>query len=140
MLMHWLIWVLVSLVFYSLMPPLVKTAMVDIPSYVAVTVTNAILCFLAFVVAKAQGYTFTDHLSLDRPSLMLYAAGVVLAVSVISYYKALELGSISSVVPIWGMYIALSSLIGFLAMGEKLTLMKGFGLAFALLAIILLSR
>ena len=138
--MHWLIWVLVSLVFYSLMPPLVKTAMGEIPAYVAVTVTNAILCCLAFVVAKAQGYTFTEYLSLDRPSLILYVAGVVLAVSVISYYRALELGPISSVVPIWGMYIALSSLIGLLAMGEKLTPVKGLGLVCALLAIFLLSR
>jgi len=31
---------------------------------------------------------------------MLYVAGVVLAVSVISYYKALEIGPISYVVPI----------------------------------------
>ena len=138
--MHWLIWVLVSLVFYSLMPPLVKTAMGEIPAYVAVTVTNAILCCLAFAVAKTQGYTFTEYLSLDRPSLILYVTGVVLAVSVISYYRALELGPISSVVPIWGMYIALSSLIGFLAMGEKLTPVKGLGLVCALLAIFLLSR
>lgn len=138
--MHWLIWVMISLVFYSLMPPLVKTAMREVPAYVAVTVTNAILCSLAFIVAKAQGYTFTDHLSLDRPSMMLYAAGVVLAVAIISYYKALELGPISSVVPIYGMSIALSSLIGFLVMGERLTPAKGLGLLCALLAILLLSR
>jgi len=138
--LHWLIWVLISLVFYSFMPPLVKTAMKEIPAYVAVTVTNAILCSLAFVVAKAQGYNFLDHLSLDRPSLMLYAAGAVLAVAIISYYKALELGPISSVVPIYGMNVALSSIIGFLVMGERLTPAKGAGLLFALLAIILLSR
>lgn len=120
------------------MPPLVKTAMGEIPAYVAVT--NAILCSLAFVVAKAQGYAFTEYLSLDRPSLMLYAAGVVLAVAIISYYRALELGPISIVVPIYGMNIALSSIIGFLAMGERLTPAKGLGLICALLAIILLSR
>jgi len=137
---HWLIWVLVSLVFYSLMPPLVKTAMRDIPTYVAVTVTNAILCSLAFVVAKAQGFSFTEHLALDRPSLMLYAAGVVLAVAIISYYKALELGPISSVVPIYGMNLALSSVIGFIALGERLTPAKAVGLLFAILAIVLLSR
>ena len=68
------------------------------------------------------------------------AAGVVLAVAIISYYKALELGPISSVVPIYGMYIALSSLIGFLVMGERLTPAKSLGLLCALLAILLLSR
>jgi transporter family protein len=138
--LHWLIWVLISLVFYGIMPPLLKTSMREIPAYVAVTVTNAILSSLAFCVAKAQGYKFMDHLSLDRPSLVLYAAGVVLAIAIISYYKALELGPISSVVPIYGMHVALSSIIGFLVMGERLTPAKGAGLLFAILAITLLSK
>jgi len=138
--MHWLIWTLISLVFYSLMPPLVKSAMEEIPSFVAVTITNAILCSLAFVVAKAQGYTFIEHLSLNKSSILLYSAGIVLAVAIISYYKALELGPISVVVPIYGMYIAFSSIIGFIFLGERFTFSKGLGLIFALLAIILLSR
>lgn len=138
--MHWLIWALISLVFYSLMPPLVKSAMEEIPSFVAVTITNAILCSLAFVVAKAQGYTFIEHLSLNKSSILLYSAGIVLAVAIISYYKALELGPISVVVPIYGMYIAFSSIIGFIFLGERFTFSKGLGLIFALLAIILLSR
>ena len=138
--MDWLVWVLVSLVFYSLMPPLVKTAMREVPAYVAVAISNGILFGISFIVAKVKGHSFTEHLSLGRPSLMLYVAGVVLAVSVISYYKALEIGPISSVVPIWGMYIALSSLIGVLAMGERWTPTKGLGLLCALLAIFLLSR
>ena len=138
--MDWLVWVLVSLVFYSLMPPLVKTAMREIPAYVSVTVTNGILFGLSFIVAKVNGYSFTEHLSLGRPSLMLYVAGVVLAVSVISYYNALAIGPISSVVPIWGMYIALSSLIGIIIMGERWTPAKGLGLVCALIAIFLLSR
>lgn len=138
--MHWLFWVLISLVFYSLMPPLVKVAMREIPANVAVTVTNAILCSLAFVVAKLQGYSFSDHLSLDRPSMMLFAAGAVLAVAIISYYKALEMGPISSVVPIYGMYVALTSIVGFLFLGERLTPSRGLGLVFAVLAITLLSR
>jgi len=135
-----LIWALISLVFCSLMPPLVKSAMKEVPSYVAVTVTNAILRSLAFVVAKAQGYSFTEHLSLDQPSIMPYAAGAVLAVAIISYYKALELGPISSVVPIYGMYIVLSSLVGFIVLKESITPTKGMGLLCAVLAVILISR
>ena len=138
--MNWLVYVLVSLVFYSLMPPLLKTVMKEIPSNIALVVTNSILCSLTFVVAKVQGYSFSEHLSLDRNSLILYTAGVVLAVSMISYYKAIEMGPISSVVPIYGMYVALTSIISFLVLGEKLTLTKGVGLIFALIAIILLSR
>jgi len=138
--MHWLIWVLISLVFYGMMPPLVKSAMKEIPSYVAATVTNAILCSLAFIVAKIQGYSFTEHLSFDQPSLILYAAGGVLAVAIISYYKALELGPISSVVPIFGMHIALASVIGFIVLKESITPTKGLGLLFAILAVILISR
>ncbi|RLI33352.1 multidrug transporter [Candidatus Bathyarchaeota archaeon] len=133
-------WTLISLVFYSLMPPLVKEAMKTIPSWVAVTVTNAILCASAFIVAKAQGYRFSEYLGFNRSSLLLYGAGIVLAVAIISYYKALELGSVSRVVPIYGMYVALSSLIGIVALGERLTPLKGLGLLFATLSILLLSR
>ena len=138
--MGWLLWSLIALFFYSLMPPLVKSAMRVIPSYVAVTVTNAILVFTAFLVAESQGCRFMKYLSLSRSSLMLYAGGLVLAVAIIAYYRALELGAISSVVPIYGMHLALSSLWGFLFMGERPTPLKLLGLLFALLAIILLSR
>lgn len=138
--MDWFVWTLISLIFYSLMPPLVKEAMKTIPSWVAVTVTNAILCTSAFIIAKAQGYKFSEHLGLNRSSLLLFGAGVVLAIAIISYYKALELGSVSRVVPIYGMYVALSSLIGIIVLGERLTPLKGFGLLFATLSIILLSR
>ncbi|RJS88702.1 multidrug transporter [Candidatus Bathyarchaeota archaeon] len=138
--MDWFVWTLISLVFYSLMPPLVKEAMKTIPSWVAVTVTNAILCTSAFIVAKAQGYRFSEYLGFNRSSLLLYGAGIVLAVAIISYYKALELGSVSRVVPIYGMYVALSSLIGIVALGERLTPLKGLGLLFATLSILLLSR
>jgi transporter family protein len=137
--MNWFIWTLISLIFYSFMPPLVKEATKEIPSYVAVTITNGILFLSAFIVAKAQGFNFIDHLSLERPSLLLYGAGIFLAIAIISYYRALELGPISLVVPIYGMYIALSSIIGFVALGEQLTLTKGVGLIFAVITIILLS-
>ena len=138
--MDWFVWTLISLVFYSLMPALVKEAMKEVPSWIAVTVTNAILCTSAFIVAKAQGYRFIEHLGLYRSSMMLCGAGLVLAVAIISYYKALELAPISRVVPIYGMYIALSSLIGIIVLGERITPLKGLGLLCAVLAILLLSR
>lgn len=69
----------------------------------------------------------------------MYAAGGMLAVSIIAYYRALELGPVSVVVPIFGMFIVLSSIVGIVALDEAVNARKIVGILLAGVAVWLVS-
>ena len=69
----------------------------------------------------------------------LYLAGLFLAVGILAYYRALSLGPVSAVVPIFGTFLVLSSAIGVAILGESITLRKLAGVGFAVLGIYLVS-
>jgi transporter family protein len=134
--MNYVGYAVVALVTYGLVAPVVSFAMEDIPSEVAVVITNSILVGMAVTVAVSQGSSITEYVGHDRfPYLIL--GGVLLGIGIMAYYKALELGPVSVVVPVYGMFIALSSIMGFLVFEEVLTARKALGILFGLVAIYL---
>jgi len=136
--MRYLIWVIVALLGYTLVPPLVKLATVDIPSDVVVFISNGILVVAAVGLIVASDVSVVPYLTHER-SIYAYGAGIALTVGIISYYRALAAGPVSVVVPIFGMFIATSSLIGIAVLDEPLTARKVAGIALAVLAIYLTS-
>ena len=50
--------------------------------------------------------------------------GVALAVGIIAYYRALALGPVSVVVPVFGLFLVTSSVVGIAALDEALTVRK----------------
>ncbi|MFW6376970.1 MAG: EamA family transporter [archaeon] len=134
--MNYVAYAVVALVTYGFVAPVVSYAMEDIPSEVAVVITNTILVVMALGVALAQDQSITEYLGHERfPYLIL--GGVLLGVGIMAYYKALEMGPVSVVVPVYGMFIALSSIMGFLVFEEVLTARKAIGILFGLVAIYL---
>jgi transporter family protein len=129
--MNYIIWALVAMLGYTLVAPLMKVALVEVPSTVAVLVSNTILVTAAVAVVAA---TESDPLTYLSSPKMLYvvAAGLCLAVGILAYYRALELGPISVVVPIFAMFIVTSSVVGILFLEEVLTLRKGLGIVFGM--------
>jgi transporter family protein len=69
----------------------------------------------------------------------MYAAGVFLAVGILAYYRALALGPVSVVVPVFGLFLVTSSLVGVVALDEPLTARKGVGVLLALVAVYLVT-
>jgi len=67
------------------------------------------------------------------------AQGIPLTVGLLAYYRVLELGPVSIVVPIYGLLMVVSSVIGVIAFDEKITPRKGAGIFFSILAIVLVS-
>ena len=134
--MNYIIWALVAMLGYTLVAPLMKVALAEVPSTVAVLVSNTILVTAAVAVVAA---TESDPLTYLSSPKMLYvvAAGLCLAVGILAYYRALELGPISVVVPIFAMFIVTSSVVGILFLEEVLTLRKGLGIVFGMTAVYL---
>ncbi|MFB6081433.1 MAG: EamA family transporter [Halanaeroarchaeum sp.] len=134
--MQYLRWSLLALVAYSFVAPLMKVATEEIPTDVAVMVSNAMLVLAAAAVIATTDSNVLEYLTHQRAPY-LYAAGIALAVGILAYYRALALGPVSTVTPIFGMFLVLSSLVGFVVLGESFTARKALGLVFAAAAVYL---
>jgi transporter family protein len=66
-------------------------------------------------------------------------AGLIAAISFLSYVTAIKLGKVSIIAPIRNLSIALTVIIAVLFLAEKLTLIKVVGILLAVVAIVLLS-
>jgi len=123
---------------YSLVAPLLKYAMESIPSTPAVFISNSVLLVVVGVALAYRGQSPLPYLR-HRYTPHVVALGVLLTVGLLTYYRALALGPVSIVVPIYGLFIVVSSVIGIVAFDEALTLRKAAGIFFSVLAIALIS-
>jgi transporter family protein len=136
--MSYLWWALLALLAYALVAPLVSVATSDIPSEVVVVTTNGILVVTAVILLALSDASVSAHLTDDSAPYM-YAAGVLLAIAIVAYYRALELGPVSVVAPIFGTFLVLSSVVGIAFLDEPFTLRKGLGIVLAGVAVWLVS-
>jgi transporter family protein len=136
--MNYLAWALLAMAGYTLVAPLMKVALADIPSTVALVVSNTILLGVAGAIVAVTEPEPLSHLSHPKMVYVL-AAGVCLTVGIYSYYRALELGPVSIVVPIFAMFIVTSSIVGILFLDEAFTLQRGAGIALGMVAVYLVA-
>lgn len=134
----YLAWAFLALVSYTMVSPLVSYVSADVPADVVAFVTNGMLAVGAFGVVLYSSQPIVPYL--DHPkSPYMYLAGILLTVGIIAYYRALALGPVSIVVPIFGMFLVGSSVVGILFLSESLTVRKALGIGFAALAVYLTS-
>ena len=139
--MSYLPWAILSLVAYALVPPLLNvatTGSVRMPSNVAALYSNLVLVIgtVAIVVYNREAaLTYVSHPTFKYVIL----AGVFLTIGIVAYYRALSLGPVSVVSPIFGMFLVLSSVIGIAFLNESLTARKVAGIGLAIIAIYLVS-
>ncbi|AQL41614.1 multidrug transporter [Halorientalis sp. IM1011] len=134
--MSYLLWALLALLAYSLVAPLVKIATAEIPSTVVLLISNGMLVLVAMGVVLATDTPVVQHLSQDR-AIYAYGAGIALAVGILAYYRALAAGPVSVVVPIYGLFLVTSSVLGIVILEESLTARKMAGIALAIGAVYL---
>ena len=73
-------------------------------------------------------------------ALWSYATGIVLAIAVISLFKALSVGPASVVVPVYGMFIVGGSLLGIIFLHEPVTFKKILGIGLAVIGVYLITK
>ncbi|RLM59288.1 multidrug transporter [Halobellus sp. Atlit-31R] len=139
--MSYLPWAFLALAAYSLVPPLMSvatTGSVKIPSNVAALISNAILVAGTALVVVYNGSDAASYLTHPK-SKYVFVAGICLTVGILAYYRALSLGPVSVVSPIFGMFLVLSSVIGIAFLNESLTMRKVLAIGLALVAVYLVS-
>ena len=136
--MRYLPYALLGLAAYTFVAPLTKLATRDLPSTTVAFVTNGMLAVAALGIVVFTGSDLGRALTHPDAKYML-VAGVLLSVGIIAYYRALALGPVSVVVPVFGLFIVTSSVAGIVALDEALTARKVAGIGFAMLAVYLTS-
>ena len=139
--MGYLQWSVLALLAYSAVAPLVgfaTTGTPKVPSFVAALITNGLLLAATVAVVLYQGQSVAAYLGHPKAPY-LYLAGLFLAVGILAYYRALSLGPVSAVVPIFGTFLVISSAMGVLFLNESLTARKVAGIGCAMLGIYLVS-
>ncbi|MFA9425380.1 EamA family transporter [Natronorubrum sp. A-ect3] len=134
--MEYLLWVAVALVAYGLIPPLTSVVTTAVPPAVALFLSTAVFLLLTLGVLLVTG-TADPAYATTPAAGYVYVAGLFLAVGILAYYSALEAGPVSVVVPIYGLFIVGSSVVGIVFLGEELTSTRAAGIAVAVLAIYL---
>lgn len=139
--MNYMPWAVLALLAYSLVSPLMSVATTGspkIPSNVAALMTNTLLVVSTAAIVVYNDNDAVSYLSHPKAKYVL-VAGVCLTVGILAYYRALSLGPVSIVSPVFGMFLVLSSVIGIVFLNESLTARKMLGIGLALVAIYLVS-
>lgn len=136
--LNYISWALLACLAYSFVPPLVRVATRDIPSDVAAFMSNFVLVAVIFVVVSRSGESILQYAT-SSGAAYLYAAGLFLGVGILAYYRALQLGPVTHVVPIFAMFIVGGAFLGVVFLGETLSLRNVAGVLFGVLAIFLIT-
>ncbi|WP_049985072.1 EamA family transporter [Halobellus rufus] len=136
--MEYLPWVIVALVSYGTLAPLTSKVTQEVPPAVSLFLATAVFLVLTLGVMVATETNPLTYALLPSAGY-IYVGGAFLAVGILSYYFALQRGPVSVVVPIYGMFIVGSSVIGIAFLGEELTLTRVGGIASAIVAVYLSS-
>jgi transporter family protein len=138
---NYLPWALLALVAYTLVAPLLSVATTGdpkMPSFVAALFTNTILVASTVAVVFFSGENALAYATHPKAPAV-YAAGIALTVGILAYYRALSLGPVSVVAPVFGMFLVTSSVVGILVLDEPLTARKVAGIGLAIVAVYLVS-
>ena len=123
----WLIYALLSAVFAAATSILAKIGIDGVSSNLATAIRTCVVVVMAWAIVlatRAQG-GIPDITA--RSWLFLVLSGLATGASWLCYYKALQLGEASKVVPIDKLSVVITLLLAFLLLGEKVTAKSLFG-------------
>ncbi|WP_144901157.1 EamA family transporter [Halobellus captivus] len=139
--MSYLPWAILALAAYALVAPFMRvatTGTAKIPSNVATMMANTILVVLTAAVVIYNQENAVAYVTHPKAGYVAIA-GVCLTVGILAYYRALSLGPVSVVSPIFGMFLVLSSVLGIVFLNESVTARKALGIGLGIVAVYLVS-
>lgn len=114
----WIIYSLLSAFFAALTSILAKIGMGDINSNLATAIRTVVVLIMAWGIVFATG-THTNMSDITAKSwIFLILSGIATGLSWLCYYKALQTGNVSKVVPIDKFSIVISLLLAFIILKE----------------------
>lgn len=125
----WFVLALLSAVFAALTSILAKIGIDGVNSNLATAIRTVVVVGMAWLmvfITGAQG-GLTD---ISRKSwLFLILSGLATGASWLCYYKALQIGEASKVVPVDKLSVVITLILAFIFLNEKITVKSGIGCA-----------
>lgn len=119
--MSWIIYACLSAFFASLVAIFAKIGIKNVDSNLAVALRTLVIVFFAWGIVLIQGNA-ADVFKISKFSyVFIILSALATGLSWLFYFKALQLGPVSSVAPIDKLSIALTVVLAFVLLGEKAT-------------------
>ena len=123
----WFLFALLSAVFAALTSILVKVGIEGVNSNLATAVRTGVVVILAWAIVFLSG-TQSGLSSISRKSwLFLILSGRATGASWLCYYRALQLGEVSKVVPIDKLSVVITLVLAFVFLHEQFTVKSFIG-------------
>ena len=118
----WAIFAILSAIFAALTSILAKVGIEGINSNLATAVRTIVVVLMAWFMVFATGNQ-NGIVDISKKNwIFLILSGLATGVSWLCYYKALQLGEASKVVPIDKLSIVITTILAFIFLGEQITL------------------
>ena len=118
----WSIFAILSAIFAALTSILAKVGIEGINSNLATAVRTIVVVLMAWFMVFATGNQ-NGIVDVSKKSwIFLILSGLATGASWLCYYKALQLGEVSKVVPIDKLSIVITIILAFIFLGEQITL------------------
>ena len=117
----WVVYALLSALFASVMAILAKIGLKDVDSNLATALRTIVVLVMAWVVVAVSGAWRGLGALTPRHMLFLVLSGLATGLSWLFYFKAIQLGDVSKVVPIDKFSVVITMVLAFALLREPLT-------------------
>ena len=118
----WVIFAILSAIFAALTSILAKVGIESVNSNLATAIRTIVVVFMAWLMIFITGNQ-NGIVDISKKSwIFLILSGLATGASWLCYYKALQLGEASKVVPIDKLSIVITIILAFIFLGEQITL------------------
>ena len=124
----WLVFAILAAVFASLTTLLAKAGMADIESNLGTAIRTVVVVAMAWIVVFVTGEQRHLRRIPPRDLVFLLLSGVATGASWLCFFRALQTGPVSVVVPIDKLSIVVTVVFSYLVFGERLSRIGGLGL------------
>jgi transporter family protein len=119
--MHWVAYALLSAFFAALTSILAKIGVENVSSTLATAIRTVVVFFMAWGIVFAIGKQHEITAVTLKSWVFLVLSGCATGLSWLFYYKALQLGEVSKVVPIDKFSVVISMILAFFILGEAVS-------------------
>ena len=125
----WFIFAILSAIFAALTSILAKVGIEGINSNLATAIRTIVIVLMAWLMVFVTG-SQNGIMDISKKSwIFLILSGLATGASWLCYYKALQLGEASKVIPIDKLSIVITVILAFIFLGEQITLKTLIGCA-----------
>lgn len=117
----WVVYALLSAIFAALTSILAKIGIKDINSNLATAIRTVVVLIMAWGIVFITGTQHQVSNIGSKSWLFLILSGIATGLSWLFYYKALQIGEASKVIPVDKFSVVISMVLAFLILKEALT-------------------